>query len=60
MPWCPRVSTCEAGVVDAVENCDLEPGEGSPRHDLPSLGVVQEVPGQDDFMDKYLGGVGLR
>ena len=33
----------QAAVVDAVEDGDLEPGEGGPRQNLSSVGVVEHV-----------------
>ena len=50
----------EAAVVDAVEDCDLEPGEGGPRQDLASVGVPQHVleslPSRPVPADRFDGG----
>ena len=50
----------QAAVVDAVEHCDLEPGEGGPRQDLASVGVPQHVleslPSRPVPADRFDGG----
>ena len=35
--------TCEQGIVDQVEDCNLEPGQGCSGQDGPVFGVIQKI-----------------
>ena len=35
--------SCEQGIVDQVEDCNLEPGQGCSGQDGPVFGVIQKI-----------------